>query len=95
MNVLDVGANLGYFVRPTMENCHGVSALTKAINQEGAAGTGTADNQSAFHRGRWWHALRARGRRMLRFVHGGRTFDFVKLLRVVPKNLAADRCFAI
>src|SRR5580704_13738195 len=49
MNVLDVGADFGNFVRPAMENRNRVSSLAQAVCEKRSAGTGTADDQSVFH----------------------------------------------
>src|SRR6202789_2102551 len=49
MKVLDVGTDLGNFVRAAMKNSHCVPTVAESVHKKGSAGTGAADYQSAFH----------------------------------------------
>jgi hypothetical protein len=49
MNVLDLGADLRYFVCSTMKDRDLVPALAQAVREKRSAGTRATDNQSALH----------------------------------------------
>jgi hypothetical protein len=49
MKVLDVGTDLGNFVRAAMKNSHCVPTIAESVHEKGSAGTSAADYQSAFH----------------------------------------------